>query len=251
MSTSPVTWPPAPNWRAWRHVTKLDPDRPLSAAALQAVYESGTDAIVLGGSTGMTQQAVLDLLGRLADAPVPVALEVSTLDSAVPGPALFLIPLVLNAPDSRWMGGAQAAAMARLLPVVGEYIPWDLLLPEAYLVLNPDCTAARLTGARTHLAPADAAAWAAFAGRVLRLPVLYVEYSGTFGDMALLQAVRAHAGGAHVIYGGGIRSAAQAGQAARHADTVVVGNLVYEAPERLRETVEAVRLADRHGRPAP
>ena len=243
MAPSPVTWPPAPDWRAWRHVTKLDPDRPLSPAALDAVYESGTDAIVLGGSTGMTQQAVLDLLGRLADAPVPVALEVSTLESAVPGPALFFIPLVLNAPESRWLGGAQAAAMARLLPVVGEYIPWDLLVPEAYLVLNPDCTAARLTRATTDLTPQDAAAWAAFAGRVLSLPVIYVEYSGAFGDMALLQAVRENAGEAHVVYGGGIRSAAQAGLAARHAHTVVVGNLVYEAPERLRETVAAARHA--------
>ena len=62
-------------WLAWRHVTKLDPERPLTPAALEAVYASGTDAIVLGGSTGMTQQAVLDLLSRLADAPVPVALE--------------------------------------------------------------------------------------------------------------------------------------------------------------------------------
>ena len=95
--------------------------------------------------------------------------------------------------------------MARLLPVVGEYIPWDLLVPEAYLVLNPDCTAARLTRATTDLTPQDAAAWAAFAGRVLRLPVIYVEYSGAFGDMALLQAVRENAGEAHVVYGGGIR----------------------------------------------
>ncbi|WP_374711510.1 heptaprenylglyceryl phosphate synthase [Symbiobacterium terraclitae] len=241
MSASPVTWPPAPDWRAWRHVTKLDPDRPLGRAALDAVYRSGTDAIVLGGSAGMTQAAVLDMLARLADSPVPVALEVSTLESAVPGPALFLIPLVLNAPDSRWLGGAQADALSHILPVVGEYIPWDLLLPEAYLVLNPDCTAARITGADTQITPEGAAAWAALAGRVLRLPLVYVEYSGTFGDMALLQAVREHAGPARVVYGGGIRSAQEAERAARWAHTVVVGNLVYEEPHLLAETVAAVR----------
>jgi len=251
MPHPPVTWPPAPDWRAWRHVTKLDPDRPLPPAALEAVCASGTDAIVVGGSTGMTQQAVLDLLTRLAGAPVPVALEVSTPESAVPGPALFFIPLVLNAPDSRWLGGAQAGALARLLPVVGEYVPWDLLIPEAYLILNPECAAARLTGARTDLTPAEVAGWAAFAGRVLRLPILYVEYSGRFGDMALLQAVRENAGPAHVIYGGGIRSGREAALAARHADTVVVGNLVYEAPERLRETVEAVRRSLPPDNPAP
>lgn len=243
MSDSPVTWPPAPDWRAWRHATKLDPERPLSDEALQLIYQSGTDAIVVGGSTGMTQEAVLALLGRLYDAPVPVALEVSTMESAMPGPALFLIPLVLNTPDARWMGGAQAQALAQILPVVGEYIPWHLLLPEAYLVLNPEATVAQVTQAETAIDAATAAAYAAFAGRVLRLPLLYVEYSGAFGDMALLRAVKENAGQAHVIYGGGITTGEQASLAARWADTVVVGNLVYTDPGRLKETVEAV-----HGR---
>ena len=239
--TSPVTWPPPPNWRQWRHVTKLDPDRPLSDEALARIYGSGTDAILVGGSTGMTQEAVLGLLGRLSDAPVPVALEVSTMESAMPGPALFLIPLVLNTPDSRWLGGAQAQAMAGILPVVGEYIPWDLLLPEAYLVLNPAATVAKVTSADTSIDAAMAAAYAAFAGRVLRLPLIYVEYSGAFGDMALLRSVKEHAGDAHVVYGGGIASGAQAFEAGQWADTVVVGNLVYTAPDRLQETVDALR----------
>lgn len=241
VSDSPVTWPAAPHWRAWRHVTKLDPERTLSDEALRLIYESGTDAILLGGSTGMTQEAVMALLGRLWDAPVPVALEVSTLESAMPGPALFLIPLVLNTADARWMGGAQAQALAHVLPVVGEYIPWHLLLPEAYLVCNPDATVARVTGADARIDATTAAAHAAFAGRVLRLPLIYVEYSGTFGDMALLEAIKANAGEAHVVYGGGIGSGEQAALAGRHADTVVVGNLVYSAPDRLKETVRALR----------
>lgn len=241
MRPSPVTWPPAPNWRAWRHVTKLDPERPLSDEALDLICRSGTDAILLGGSTGMTQQNVLGLLGRLAAAPVPVALEVSTLESALPGPALFLVPLVLNTADARWLGGAQAQALSHILPVVGEYIPWELLLPEAYLVLNPASTVAQVTGADTGIAAGAAAAYAALAGRILRLPLIYVEYSGTFGDMALLQAVKEHAGDAHVVYGGGITSGEQAAQAARWADTVVVGNLVYSEPHRLSETVLALR----------
>ena len=60
MSTDPAfsLWPPAPDWRAWRHVTKIDPERPLDPATLEAVYTSGTDAIMVGGSTGMTGDAV-------------------------------------------------------------------------------------------------------------------------------------------------------------------------------------------------
>lgn len=241
MSTPLVTWPPAPDWRAWRHVTKLDPDRPLPDEALDLIYRSGTDAIILGGSTGITQTAVLGLLSRLTDSPVPIALEVSTMESALPGPALFMIPLVLNTPDARWLGGAQAMALRHILPVVGEYIPWNLLLPEAYLVLNPAATVAKVTGADASIDTATAAAYAAFAGRVLRLPLIYVEYSGTFGDMDLLRTVKENAGEAHVVYGGGIADRQQAAEASQWADTVVVGNLVYTAPERLAETVAGVK----------
>jgi len=233
-------WPPAPDWRRWRHVTKIDPDRTLSQAALDAVFASGTDALLVGGSTGMTTDAVTSMLDRLRESPMPVALEVSTLEAAMPGPALFLIPLVLNTKEAHWMGGAQARALTGILPKYGPMIPWHLLLPEAYLVLNPDSTVARLTSA-TPCDAATAAAYAAFAGRVLRLPVIYVEYSGVFGDMDLLQAVKANAGEAHVVYGGGIGSAEQVAQAAAHADTVVVGNLIYTDPSRLKETVSAAR----------
>jgi putative glycerol-1-phosphate prenyltransferase len=222
-------------------VTKLDPERPLEAHTLDAVLASGTDALIVGGSTGMTQEAVQRMLDLLRGAPVPVALEVSTLEAAMPGAGLFLIPLVLNTPDGDWMGGAQARALTGILPHYGPLIPWHLLLPEAYLVLNPEATVARLTGARADLDVAAAAAYAAFAGRVLRLPMIYVEYSGIFGDMDLLSAVKANAGEAHVIYGGGITTAAQAARAGAIADTVVVGNLVYQDPLRLRETVQALK----------
>ena len=236
-------WPPAPNWREWRHVTKIDPDRPLPPDLLETVCASGTDALILGGSTGMTGEAVAAILDQVRGAPLPVVLEVSSLESAMPGPDLFLIPLVLNTGDAAWMGGAQAAAMTRILPKYGPVIPWHLLLPEAYLVLNPDSTVARLTGAQTGLDAAAAAAHAAFAGRVLRLPLIYVEYSGTFGDMALLQAVKENAGDAHVLYGGGIATGEQAARAGRIADTIVVGNLIYQDPARLRETVAAIRTS--------
>lgn len=236
-----LPWPAAPDWKSWRHITKLDPERSLSIAQLDRVYASGTDAIILGGSSGMTADAVSAALTRLQEAPMPVALEVSTLESAMPGAALFLIPFVLNARDARWLGGAQAEALTRILPLYEEIIPYHLLLPEAYLVLNPNSAVARLTGADTAIDEAGAAAYATLAGRVLHLPMIYVEYSGSFGDMGLLQAVKAHAGESRVIYGGGIASGEQARQAAAIANTVVVGNLVYTNPQRLQETVAATR----------
>lgn len=239
--TPPLFWPPAPDWRRWRHVTKLDPDRPFTPDLLEAVFTSGTDAIVVGGTTGMTGPAVSTLLAALANAPVPVALEVSSFESAMPGASLFLIPLVLNTTRGEWMGGAQAAAMSRILPRYGLFLPWHLMLPEAYLVLNPASSVARLTGANTDLSPKQVAGLAAYAGRLLRLPILYVEYSGAFGDMELLAAAKEGAGDAHVIYGGGITNPDQAEAAAAAADTIVVGNLIYTDPGRLKETVAAAK----------
>jgi len=246
VQTGNILWPRAPNWRAWRHVTKLDPERTLSPEATTAVLASGTDALLLGGSTGMTQTAVLNLLTKLRTAangqPLPpIALEVSTLEAAMPGPDLFLIPQVLNTDQVEWMGRAQTRALASLLPHFQSVIPWHLIVPEAYLILNPNCSAARLTGADTALNAASAAAYAAYAGQLLRLPLLYVEYSGTYGDSNLLRVIKSNAGPAHLIYGGGITNAQQAAEMAAIADTIVVGNLVYSSPERLTDTVEATR----------
>lgn len=237
---APAPAPAAPPpWWGWRHVTKLDPDRPLGDAALAQVLASGTDAIVVGGTQGITPEKVLALLDRLRRAPCPVALEVSDPGAAVPGVSLYFIPLALNAGEPAWIGQAQAATLAALLPRYSGLIPWERMWPAAYLVQNPDSAVGARTGARP--LDADAAAgYAALAGRLWRLPLVYVEYSGRYGDPSLVAAVRAAAGpGARVWYGGGIDGAAAARTMARAADAVVVGNLAHEAPDRLAETVAA------------
>ena len=42
------------DFREWSHVFKLDPNKEISDDALEKVCESGTDAIVIGGSDGVT-----------------------------------------------------------------------------------------------------------------------------------------------------------------------------------------------------
>lgn len=232
-----------PPWRSWRHVTKLDPDRPLSDDVLRLVLQSGTDAVLIGGTQGITRERVAGILGRLQGAPIPVALEVSSPEAAMPGAALYLVPMVLNTPQAEWVVGAQVKALAEMLATYGNLIPWHLLLPEPYVILNSDSAAARMTGAVTDLSAAEVAAYGALCCRLLRLPLLYLEYSGRPGEPEVVAAVREAIGpDAHLIYGGGISTAAEASAFAAQADTVVVGNLVYTDPERLRETVLAVQL---------
>lgn len=240
--------PPHPPWWHWRAVVKLDPDRGLPDSALDQVLEAAPDALVVGGTQGITAEKVLALLSRLerSRTRIPVWLEVSAGEAAIPGVGGYLIPHVLNAGDPRWCGRAQAAALASLIPRFGWIVPWDRLWPAAYLVLNPDSAVARLTGSAPP-PPDEAVGYAALAGRLLRLPLLYVEYSGRLGDLALVDRLRRAAGpSCRVWYGGGIDGPAPAAAAARRAHTVVVGNAAHTSPGRLAGIVEAVR-----GAPAP
>lgn len=219
----------------WKHVFKLDPDRGIGDEALDRICCSGTDAILVGGSSGVTFDNTVDLLARIRRYEVPCALELSDPSCGVPGFDGYFIPSVLNADRPEWLIGRQAEAIADF----GHLLPWEDIACEAYLVLNPDSTVARLTNARTDLTPTEAAAYAQVADRLWRVPVVYVEYSGTYGDMALVKRVRDALRQAHLFYGGGIDSPERAREAAQAANTVVVGNIIYSNLEAALATVAA------------
>jgi len=223
--------------QAWRHVFKLDPDRPIDDQTLEAVCSSGTDAIMVGGSSGVTYDNTDSLLARIRKFQIPCVLEVSALEAIVPGFDLFLIPMVLNSGDPQWLIGNQAQAAE----MYGEMIPWDTLVPEGYIVLNPDSTVARRTEANTSLTDTEAAAYAQIADRMFQLPIVYVEYSGTFGDMELVSAVGRRLEHSRLFYGGGIVDKETARLAASACDTVVVGNIIYSDLDKALETVAAVK----------
>lgn len=225
-------------YETWRHVFKLDPEREISDETLDAVCMSGTDAVLVGGTTGVTYDNTVDLLSRIRRYEVPCALEVSDENSAVPGFDYYFIPMVLNTDRAEWLIGHQVEALRKL----GAFIPWDQTAAEGYLILNPDAKAAKLTGARTDLDAESLAAHVYMADRLMRLPIVYVEYSGTYGDMSLVKRAGTSVTGARVFYGGGIDSADKARQAAEAAHTVIVGNALYDDRlEAALSTVQAVR----------
>ncbi len=238
-------------WRRWRHVIKVDPDRPLSPDRLREVLDCGTDAAVVGGTQGLSSAKVSATLQALAGAPFPVVVEVSSPECLVLGPAAFFIPVVLNAGDTRWVVGAHQEALAKYLRLAGDgaggaasAIPWSVLCPEGYVVLNPQSAVGRLTKVRTALAAREALAYAKAGEGLFRLPIIYLEYSGAYGDEYLVEEVRAGLESAHLFYGGGIDTPEKARRMAAVADTVVVGNLVYTGSgDDLREIVQAVREA--------
>lgn len=218
--------------RRWRRIIKLDPARPLSDGRLAEVCAWDIDAVVLGGSGGYGSKEALGLLDRVRRHPLPVALEVSDPGAICPGFDLYLIPMVLNSADVEWVVGHHQEAIKRY----GDVMDWEKVIVEGYCILNPQAAAARLSRARADLSADDVVAFARLAEHLLRLPIFYLEYSGTYGPPGLVAAVRQVLSGTRLWYGGGITTAQQACEMEAAADTVVVGNAIYQghAPWKAR-----------------
>jgi len=224
-------------YKNWRHVFKIDPAKEISDEALEMICESGTDVILVGGTDGVTIDNVIDKLVRVRRFTVPVALEISTIDSVTPGFDYYLIPSVLNSTDTRWVKDLHHEAIKEY----GDILVWDELIAEGYCVLNPDCKVAKETNANTDLTEEDVIAYARLAENFFKLPIFYLEYSGTYGDPNLVSAVKEVLSEAKLFYGGGISSLEQAREMASIADTIIVGNIIYDDLKQALKTVEVVK----------
>ncbi|OZI10999.1 geranylgeranylglyceryl/heptaprenylglyceryl phosphate synthase [Bacillaceae bacterium SAS-127] len=223
--------------REWRHVFKLDPNKEIDDEKLERLCESGTDAILIGGSDGVTLENVLDLMARVRRYTVPCVLEVSTIESITPGFDLYFIPTVLNSQKVEWITGLHHEAIKEF----GELMDWEEIYAEGYCIANPDCKAAVLTEAKASLSKEDIVAYAMMAENMMRLPLFYLEYSGIYGDVEVVKAVSETLNNTTFIYGGGIQTANQAKEMAQYADIVVIGNVIYEQLTEAIKTVTAVK----------
>jgi putative glycerol-1-phosphate prenyltransferase len=223
--------------REWRHVFKLDPNKEITDEQLELVCESGTDAVIVGGTDGVTLENVLDLMARIRRFSVPCVLEVSNIESVTPGFDFYFIPMVLNSRNPKWIVDLHHKAVKEF----GELMNWDEIFMEGYCILNNDCKAAKLTEANTELDEEDVVAYARMAEHMYRLPIFYIEYSGQYGDPELVQQAKSVLTNTRLFYGGGIQNEQQAKEMAQFADTVVVGNLVYSDLQTALKTVAAVK----------
>jgi len=221
----------------WKHVFKLDPDKEINDEELEKVCESGTDAILVGGSDNITEDNVLNLMARIRRYLIPCVLEVSTAESIIPGFDLYFIPTVLNSKKTKWMMELHHEAVKEY----GEIMNWDEILVEGYCVLNPECKAAALTEANTELSIEDVKAYARVAENMYHLPIFYLEYSGKLGDITVVKQTKKVLNHTKLFYGGGISTPEQAKEFAQYADVVVVGNVIYEDLPAALKTVDAVK----------
>ncbi|MFY4776979.1 heptaprenylglyceryl phosphate synthase [Metabacillus sp. RGM 3146] len=223
--------------KEWRHVFKLDPDKEISDEQLELVCESGTDAVIIGGSDNINEENVLNLMARVRRYLLPCVLEVSAIEAIVPGFDLYFIPTVFNSRDPKWIVNLHKEAVKEF----GELMNWEELIVEGYCILNPDCKAAAMTDAETELTADDVKAYAQIAERFFSLPIFYLEYSGAYGDPQLVKETKSVLKNTRLFYGGGIERAEQAKEMSEFADTVVVGNIIYTNFEAALSTVTVLK----------
>lgn len=220
----------------WRHLFKLDPDRSITDEALKQICQSGTHAIMVGGSSGITYNNTADLLKRIRHFSIQCVLEISNQEAIVPGFDLYFIPVVLNTKDAQWIVGHHQQAIKQY----GILIPWDRVITEGYVILNEHSTVASLSHANTKLGLNDVLSYAELADKMFRFNVFYMEYSGTFGDMSWVKQTASLLQEARLFYGGGIDSLEKARLAAQAAHTIVVGNVIYDNLQQALETVKVI-----------
>lgn len=231
-------------WETWDHVLKVDPDKDLVEGDTYAdVCATGTDAIMIGGTMGITEEKMERVVSACAEYDVPLYLEPSSPDVAISDPGLegYLIPTVINTADPFFLIGAHKEWIR-----MSESLPWSDITTEAYIVLNPDSSAAKYTDANTELSAADVGAYAAAADRLFGQEIVYIEYSGMYGDRDVVSAAAEAVADATVLYGGGIHDYESAAGMAAVADVIVVGDLVHDkGAAAVRETVEGAKQSTR------
>lgn len=224
------------HWEDWSHLLKVDPDKALPEGVTYAdIEETGTDAILVGGTTGVTAEKVRRVLEGCADLDLAVYQEPSNPEAVVADVNLdgYLVPVVMNAGDVFWVTGAHKAWLAS-----GGRIDWELTITEAYIVLNPDSSVASYTQAECALTREEVAAYATVAERLLGQEIVYIEYSGMLGDPDMVAAAQDALDDATLFYGGGIRTYEDARTMATHADVIIVGDLLHDdGIEAVSETV--------------
>lgn len=225
------------DFREWRHVFKLDPNKEISDDKLEKICESGTDAVIVGGTDGVTLDKVLDLMARIRRYTVPCVLEVSSIETVTPGFDLYFIPTILNSNDPKWITGLHHQAVKEF----GEIMDWEEIVMEGYCILNEECKAAKLTSANANVSIEDIKAYGMMAEKMFNLPIFYLEYSGKYGDVQLVAEVKKALEKTVLFYGGGISTFDQAAEMAQHADVIVVGNAIYDHFDQALATVKSVR----------
>ena len=192
---------------------------------------------MLSGTLNITRENMQDLRDQVKEYGLPLVIEPAGPEVAVADEIdLLYIASVMNTKKSEWIVGKHKEW------ALHNTIQWQKVIQEAYIVLNPDSSVAKVTGADCTINAKEVAAYAEIADHYFQFPVVYIEYSGTYGDPLVVKAAAEAIENAVLYYGGGIDCGEKAAEMGQYADTIVVGNAVYDrGVQTLIETVQAIQ----------
>ena len=217
--------------RKWKHITKLDPDKKISEKNIEKIVNSDSDAIMVSGTLNVTKKNVSALLSVLKRYDIPKILEPPSPECIIDGFDYLFIPSVINTDDAAWIIGKHKKWIQKY------QIDWDRIVPEAYIVLNPESDVGRTTKAKTKINEKEITSYAICAEKFFKFPIIYIEYSGRYGNPEIVKSVSKNLESSILFYGGGINSEEKASEMLKYADVVVVGNIFYENLEEGLKTV--------------
>lgn len=251
------------DWGDVRHVTKVDPAKPLPS---DLDVLAGTDLVLVGGSDGVTEANTLETIQSI-DAVVP-GLPVlqepyssTHVTRATVGAAdAVAVPAVFNGDHEHFVGkhvdlftevGRKPTdLLGSNLPLVGDLVAAtgreavaaiaDRIVGEGYVVQHVASAAAERAGVEAAYTPDEVAGAALATETFYGFPIFYVEYSGTYGGTEDVGAAARYVEETTLLYGGGIDSREKAREILdAGADAIVVGDCFHENPETFRETIPA------------
>ncbi|MFB6094990.1 MAG: heptaprenylglyceryl phosphate synthase, partial [Halodesulfurarchaeum sp.] len=258
----------------WTHITKIDPEPEKQFPTLYPLYLQHTDAVSVGGSSNVTDRNTEETFELLEEARTKAFHEPSearhVTRNTISAAEFLAIPEVLNGHSDALVGtlgeGIHYLESEIVPEIVSRTVPgWvrsgrreqlvsvlvDILLQravfEAYIIQNPESEAAKQSGVSKSdtLTPAEARDRAMAAERHLDSEIIYLEYSGTFGDdeaEAILNEISGGVTGPRIWYGGGIDSREKATKMLQAgADTVIVGDIFHDIADEERQLFDELR----------
>ena len=224
------------SWQNFKHITKLDPDKNNSPEILQVVIESNTDAIMISGTQGITKANVKELYKTLKDkTDKPLLVEPVSKSAIIYDIDYLYIPVVLNTNVLDWVQNMHIDWLGDLVKA-DKNLPWDRVVSEGYIILNPESTVAKVTTANTNISKEKVASYASY-GQLLGLDAIYLEYSGTYGNVETVKFTKKFMKKSKYFYGGGISNREQSVEMQQLADTIFVGNIIYTNTQAYLATI--------------
>ncbi|MCD6324112.1 MAG: geranylgeranylglyceryl/heptaprenylglyceryl phosphate synthase [Desulfurococcales archaeon] len=230
------------------HLTLIDPDKVTSFEELERIadelFSAGTDAFLVGGSVGVSERDVDEVVKALKKFNLPVILFPGNISGLSREADALLFMSLLNSDDPYFIVGAAVLGA----PIVLRY---ELeALPTAYIIVGYGGAAGYVGRARPipYEKPELGAAYV-LAAKYLGMKYVYLEAGSGAPEPIPQEFIFTSSkvkGDAVLIVGGGIRTPDQALNAVKAgADAIVTGTVIEKNPKQATEIVKAVKKYSR------